>query len=341
MTYPATAAPKQPPPGAPDPLFASNEILEVTIRAPIEDLMRERPLDDDIDAQLIYNDAELGEVTLQIGVRTRGRYRHQKKVCRFSPLRLNFRKSETGNTLFANADKLKLVTHCNNRSSRYTQGLLREFIAYRIFNVMTDSSFRVRLLRVRYADTDEKAKVKERINFAFLIEHRDQLAERIGARVINIEKTSVASLDGAHTNLGSVFQYLIGNTDFSPIRGASGERCCHNYVLLAFDNGRQLSVPYDLDMSGFVNSPYATPNPRFDLSNVRSRLYRGRCLNNEHLDDSLQLYRDREAAILRLVTDLEQLDSRTRKSVTRYIGDFYRTINDPRKVEARIRDRCI
>lgn len=341
MAYPAISAPTQPPSGASVPLFASNEILEVTIRAPIEKLIHERPLDEDLDGELVYNDAELGEVTLNVGVRTRGRYRHQKRVCRFSPLRLNFKKSETGNTIFANSDKLKLVTHCRNRSRSYTQGLLREFIAYRIFNVITDLSFRVRLLHVRYVDTDEKARPKERTNFAFLIEHRDQLARRIGTDVLDIEKTSTSSLDGAHTNLGSVFQYLIGNTDFSPIRGADGERCCHNYELLTFDSGPQLAVPYDLDMSGFVGAPYAKPNPRFGLSSVRTRLYRGRCVNNEHLDDTLQLYRDRKSDIYGLVNELEQLSDSTRKKLTRYIDDFYKTIDDARRVDSRIRERCL
>jgi len=339
LAYPAMAAPKQPPAGVPDPLFASNEVLEVTIRAPFAALMRDRPDEEDMPAELTYDDAELGEVVLEIGVRTRGRFRRQKDICQFAPLRLNFRKGDTGKTVFSNIDKIKMVTHCRNRSDRYSQVVLREYLAYRIFNVITDRSFRVRLLQVNYVDADPEQ--RSRTNFAFLVEHRDQLAKRIGGKVLDVKKTSVASLDGAHMNLGSVFQYLIGNTDFSPIRAPEDKSCCHNYVLLAPENGPLLSVPYDLDMSGFVNAAHSAHNPRFRLRDVRSRLYRGRCVNNAYLDESLQTYRDRRSDIYGLVNGLQQLSKSTRKKLTRYIDDFYQTIDDERRVDSRIRNRCL
>ncbi len=327
------------PPANGDPLFADSGVLEITIEAPLTTIMRERPVDEELPGRLSYTDAALGEVTLDIGVRTRGRYRQQRRICPFAPLRLNFKKKATDETLFRKTDKVKLVTHCRDGSARYSQGLLREYLAYRIFNTITDKSFRVRLLQVTYVDTDaDRATSTE---FAFLIEHDERLAKRLDMNVMEVDSTAIDALDGAHTNLGSVFQYLIGNTDFSPILGAAGEHCCHNYVLLSGQDGPLFAVPYDLDMSGFVNAPHATPNPRFNIKNVRVRLYRGRCRNNEHLQQTLQAYRQRKQEIFELVSGLPQLDDSNEKKLTRYIDDFYKTIDDPRRTDSRLRDRCI
>lgn len=321
------------------PMFAANDVVEVTITAPIEEIMRVRSLEDEIDGTFSYRDAESGEeVTLEVGIRTRGRFRHDRKTCPFAPLRLNFRKSETADTLLDHSNKLKLVTHCRSRSERYEQAVLREYLAYRILNSVTDWSFRARLLRVRYVESSNEDEVET--SYAFLIEDDEQLAGRIGMKVDESPSTTIAALDGAHTNLVSVFQFLIGNTDFSPIKAMPGEPCCHNYILLKNDE-TQISVPYDFDISGIASPPHARPNPRFKLSNVKQRLYRGRCANNEHLENSLQTFRDRRASIYGLVANLDGMSSRAKKKTTRYIEEFYEIIDSPRLLERDIVTDCL
>ena len=120
------------------PLFTSNDLLEVTIRGPLTSIMDERSAAEDLAATLTYNDVEHGDVTVDIGVQARGRFRKQTRICRWAPLRLNFKKSKLDDTIFAGSDKMKLVTHCRNGSSRYTQAVLAEHLAYRIFNLVTD-----------------------------------------------------------------------------------------------------------------------------------------------------------------------------------------------------------
>jgi hypothetical protein len=319
------------------PLFRSHDVLEITINAPIRQLMRDRPDSEYLQGTLSYEDPEAGETTLDIGIRTRGRFRRQTEVCPFAPLRLNFRK--TKGTLFAKSDKLKMVTHCRSRSKVYTQAILKEYLAYRILNTLTENSFRVRLLRVTYFD-NEKNKVAD-TNYAFLIEHRDQLAKRIGREVSKAETTVVSALDGQETNISSVFQYIIGNTDFSPIKGVPGEPCCHNYVLMEGGEGKMLSIPYDFDVTGIVDAPYAVPNPRFRLRDVRQRMYRGRCVNNEYLDSTLQLFMDRKQAIYDLLDSVPGLNNRSIKKSRRYIDEFYATIESPKRVERYIVGKCL
>ena len=321
----------------PAPLFRSNDVLKVTINAPIRQIMRDRSDSEDTPGTLTYEDPEAGETTLDIGIRTRGRFRRQTDVCPFAPLRLNFRK--TKGTLFAKSDKLKLVTHCRSGSKIYTQTILKEYLAYRILNTLTENSFRVRLLRVTYVDSANGKDVDT--SYAFLIEHRNQLAKRIGREVSSAETTVVSALDGPETNISSLFQYMIGNTDFSPIKGVPGERCCHNYVLLKSGEDKLLSVPYDFDVTGIVDAPYAVPNPRFRLRNVKQRLYRGRCANNEYLETTMQLFRDRRSAIYGLLDTVPDLSGTNIKKVSRYLDEFYETIDSPKRVDRYIVDKCL
>ena len=320
-------------------LFSSNDVLEVTIRGPFSTIMRVRSVDEDQPATLTYSDPEAGDVSVELGIRTRGRFRHKEEVCPFAPLRLNFKKSAVKGTVFAGSDKLKLVTHCRNGATPYTQALLKEHLAYRILNQVTDNSFRVRMMRVTYVDSDRGD--RERTYLAFVIEHRDQLAERIGVAVNSRESAEIKLLNPVQINLGSVFQYLIANTDFSPIRAAPGETCCHNNVLFGDQDGDILPIPYDFDMSGIVNAPYAVPNPRFGLRNVRERLYRGRCVNNANITSSTNAFIARKQAILDLIANEENFTNGTRKKTLKFVNEFFATIEDPEKVQADLVQKCL
>lgn len=151
----------------------------------------------------------------------------------------------------------------------------------------------------------------------------------------------MGSLQADQLNLTSVFEFLIGNTDFSPIAGAAGDECCHNYILLGSGDVPLWAVPYDFDQSGFVDAPYAGPSPSLNIRNVRQRLYRGRCVNNEHVVASLQRFRDNEDAIYALVDGQQGLEPQVRKKITEYIDHFYVLIDDPRDVERQIISKCI
>ena len=319
-----------------DPLFASNDVLTVTISAPLNKVVRNRSTTDYESGtfQLVNTD---GTVTnLDVKIRARGNFRREE--CLHPPAWLNFRKSQVRGTVFENQDKLKLVVHCE-RSPRYEQFVLREYLAYRVLNELTNNSFRVRLLRVTYVDTEDNKENPPR--WAFLIEHKKRLAKRIERKPLNVERIHPTALDGDQLNLVSVFQYLIGNTDFSPIATAEGQTCCHNFVLLNDETRPVLPVPYDFDQSGFVDAPYAQPDPRFRIRTVRTRVYRGRCANNDRLPETLQQFREKHDAIYALIDEQQGLKTATRQSLINYVDDFYKRIYDPRTVSRRMVDRCI
>ncbi len=322
-----------------DPLFQDDDAIEVTITAPLKALTRERPDEDYLDGRIQYTGSDGNTMEFDVGIRTRGNYRRQAEICPFPPLRLNFKSSQTKGTLFHKQDKLKLVTHCRDNRNQYKQRVVREYLAYRILNILTDVSYRVRLLHVNYVDSANQNSIIEQ--YAFMIEHKDRLTRRTELSRIDVERTRVNELQAGYTNLVSVFHFMIGNTDFSPVAGAASETCCHNHDLFGRDGELYFSLPYDFDMAGVVDAPYAAPNPRFGLRNVQQRLYRGRCKNNEQLPASLKTFQDNRDEIFALLDTQEELAPKIQKKIVSYIEDFYAVIDNPRKVEKYLVKKCI
>jgi len=320
-------------------LFADATPLAVTITAPLTTLMEDRPDEEYLDGTFSFSADDGVERTVELKLRTRGNYRRGKDHCDFAPIRLNFPTQQLANTVFAGQDKLKLVTHCQTSRSYYEQLVLREYLAYRFLNVMTDKSFGVRLLEITYVDTDGAESFTKP---GFVIEDDDAVAERNGMTIVRIDGISSDELDARQQNLVHVFEYLIGNTEYSLFKAEPNMDCCHNSNLMSATEGAPFTpLPYDFDFAGLVNAPYAQPNPRYDLRNVRQRLYKGLCKNNDLLPDTLQLYLAKKSAIYGVVNELELLSSRSRRDVSNYLDSFFDRISKPKSVRGRFIEKCI
>ena len=321
--------------GTPDPLFQDDAALRVEITAPFSRLINERPKDREFQGSFSFEGPNGAMTELDLKVRARGKFRHTN--CDFPPLYLNFKRSQVEGTLFDQQNKLKMVVHCKD-SGRYQQSVLREYLAYRILNSLTDQSFQLRLLDVTYVDSEGRR--PRMVRSAYLIEHENRLAARLGMQRMNIFPDAVGAIQADHLNLTSIFQYLIGNTDFSPILGSQSE-CCHNYSLFGTQDGPLLAIPYDFDMSGFVNTPYAMPDDGLGIDNVRQRLYQGFCENNRHVEASVTEFSQARDTLYALVAGLRQLEPTVRERLAGYMDGFYDTIGDPKAVKREILDRCI
>lgn len=321
----------------PTPLFDSDDMLHVRIEAPFDVIKRERSVDEEEPGKFFYRDASGANVELDVGIRARGHFRRQPEVCSFPPLRLNFKKSQVEGTLFEGQNKLKLATNCNMNKFRYEQAILAEYAAYRILNILTDISFRVRLLRIRFADPGGE----ELFNgYGMLIEHKNSVGLRIGAPPMTVESTPLSSLDLDHLNLVTVFQYLVGNTDFAATSGAAGQPCCHNHELFGAEGEMRYSVPYDFDMAGLVNAPYAIPNPQLRLKSVEQRYYRGFCANNERLPATLEFIESKREDIETLIRELPAIGDSKRSDMLKYIDGYYRSVSNDRGVKNNLVKRC-
>ena len=318
-------------------LFDSHEILEVQIEAPLSTFSRERSDVNYLDGTFSYTD-ELGESrSFDLKLRARGRYRRQKKTCSFPPIRLNFKTGQVEGTVLDGEDKLKLVTHCRSKGDRNEQFVLREYMTYRILQILTDKSFRTRLLRITYINSERDG--ESMTKYGFVIEDDDSVGERLGLTVPDRRSLKYEELDAKQTNLVNLYQYLIGNTDYSLIRGPADDNCCHNSV--PFSDGNTISpIPYDFDFSGIVNAPYAEPNPDLPIRSVKTRLYRGRCSNSEHLSGSIAYIKSKQAEIFALLDEIGGFNRTSHQSVTRYLNNFFEEISKPKSIEKRFIKRC-
>ena len=323
---------------ATDALFADHSVLNVNITAPFQQMARDRSEAPEYSqGTLSFVDSSGASVQLDIRIRPRGKSRRDRDVCRFPPLRLNFRKQQVEGTLFANQNVLKLVTHCQSSKS-FDRYVLKEYLAYRIFNLLSDVSFKVKLLKVTYTDSDGKRKPYERQ--AFFIEHKKRLAARTGMAVADVEEQIDADrLEPVQASIAELFQYLISNTDYSFIAPPPGDRCCHNAVLLEGGDSGYLPVPFDLDRTGIVDPPSALPDENLRQSSVRDRLFRGFCRDPTYQAASLALLREQRGAIEALYENQEGLTKGDVKTALRYIDSFYRIIDSDRDRERRLKCR--
>jgi hypothetical protein len=314
------------------PLFSRNEVINARLAGPLAPLMRE--VEEPVEMSFVFS---LDGIDHDIKVRLRGKSR--LRVCKLKPVRLNFRKSEIGATLLVGQDKLKLVVPCE-WSSRAEKDLLEEYLAYRIFNLLTPMSYRVRLLRIEFVDTGDKPDGVAKQRHAFVIEPVDQLADRIDARPSSSAEISLGRLDPQHAALVYVFQYLVANTDWSMVSATGKSRCCHNGTILE-RNDRLFYVPYDFDLAGLVNAPYAEPAPELKLRSVKRRRYRGFCTDRQTLADAVHLASSQQEAISELIQALPVLTDRDKKRRTAYLGAFFEEAANPDKLIQRFEDWCI
>jgi len=318
-----------------NPLFAEHSALRLTLEGPFTLLRQTAAEREDQDGRLTYREPDGRAVTLDAELRVRGRSR--LALCDFPPLRLDFKRGQVGGTVFAGQNLLKLVTLCRD-SPEYRIYLAKEYGIYLAFNALTGSSFRVRWAEIDYVDTAGQ----RRETFtapAFLIEHEDELAARTGMQVRESESLDLADLDARHTALLSLFQFMIGHTDWSVLQGPPGEPCCHNGIPLQAADGHLTVVPYDFDQAGIIDAEYASPAVGLPIRSVRRRLYRGFCAFNGELGAAIAQFNGARAPVVAALTG-ERLSERQRARSAGYLAEFYEIINDPLRRETDLFERC-
>jgi hypothetical protein len=321
---------------AADPLFETNTLLEIRLEGPFKAIAR----DDDPDPLPRPGVFVLGDLRLDVELAPRGKSRRLREKCKFPPLWVNFDKAALEGTVLAGQNKLKLVTHCESLTGKETAGadeLWLEYLAYRFMNLISDQSFRVRPLRITYVESGDD---EENPHPGFFIEHKKRLSDRLGMPVSDLHSISPSTLVPAPSQDVELYQLMIGNTDFSMIRGPQDDdSCCHNLILME-QGGQFLPIPYDFDISGLVDPRHAVPAEGLPIKRVTQRLYRGFCRDPQILEASIAKFLANEAAIMQLVAEQPGLDDRRRKKATDFVGGFFEILKDPKKRKREIEDDC-
>jgi hypothetical protein len=316
-------------------LFSSDEPLVMRLEAPLRKVFASRD-DPQYQAARIELDGVRGE-PLSIDLRIRVRGKSRIEACRFPPLLLNFPSEQPEGSPFAGENRLKLVTHCLDNPD-HEQHVQLERRIYLALDLLAAASLRTRAVKISYFDSDRGREIVDRRGF--LIEDEERFAARLGFTAVAVERVDRTLYDPNALAMLDVFQYFIGNTDWSALEGPAGDTCCHNVVPFARSDGVLLPVPYDFDAAGLVEAPYALPDERLPIQSVRQRLYRGGCRELVDLEPVFAVFTARRDALTALFTTDTGLPERAAARARAYIDDFYAVLADDSKAEREFRRNC-
>ncbi len=298
-------------------LFDSDEALQITLKGSIQALLNNRGTAPQYFPFLIClpgNDSNINEIPIL--VKTRGHFRRLEDHCINPPLLIKFLKnSQHSSSIFKEQNKLKLVTPCVEDDY-----VIREWLVYKLYNILTPKSFKVRLVKLTLYDKGSNKYFST--SYGFFIEDAKQLAKRNKMHELE-KKLKPQQLQSDDFLLMTVFQYLIANTDWSI-------QYLQNIKLIVEDSMMlPIAVPYDFDQAGIVNAPYAQPAEELKMSSIRERRYRGYCLQDfQSLLPVMEKFKKYKSKIYELYTSCNLLSTRYKKNTIQFLDKFYAILND-------------
>ncbi len=298
--------------------FASDELLQMTLSFDAKAFLRTRNKPEYLDATLTLKLGETNSLSQQIKIKARGEMR--RTYCAFPPVMLKFKGNGNDSGRIQGKGTLKLVTHCNPTAS-FEGNVLKEYLIYRMFNLVTPYSFKTRLVRMKYVDINKPEKAFT--SFGILLENEDRMAERNQAvliKALNATQKDMVSLDMARI---AVFNYMVGNTDWSvPYQ--------HNIRIMKSmeaPSDKAIPVVYDFDYSGLVNAIYAAPFEELPIKDVTERYYLGLCGQEKELNTVIDEFTGLKDGFMNIISSFEYLSKSEKKSVLYYINSFYESRN--------------
>jgi hypothetical protein len=299
-------------------LFESDEVLDITLSGDVRKLLNDRTSKTPqyYSLRLAYRNNDSTVTSIPLEAKTRGHFRRLKENCYYPPILLHFSKNDTvRSSIFKESYKLKLAMPCQGE-----QFIIHEWLVYKLYNLITPKSFRARLVRVKL--DEGKNKKPATAFYGMLLEEEQQMAKRNGAIAINKKLRPEQTETNSFLTM-AVFEYLIGNTDWSI-------QYLQNIKLIAADsNVVPVPVPYDFDMSGLVNTPYAKPAEELNMSSVRQRRYRGYCLQDiKRFDEVIAQFNQLKKDIYGIFTNCPLLDMKYINATVKFFDEFYATINN-------------
>lgn len=314
-----------------DDFFLKEEPITLTLKFDIKAYQKTRISEAYQDAELIYQIDDSISITHKVKLKTRGEYR--KKFCTIPPFWLNIKKSNIPSNDLDGIRKVKVVTHCKN-SDRFSDYLMKEYLVYKLYNIISPYSFRVRLIRVIYVDTGRDNKITE--NWAFALEPEKLLAERLDARAIENDRLAMATVNCDVLDRLALFQYMIGNADYS-ITGR------HNIKIIRLHGEGPIGnipIPYDFDYTGIVNTSYATPGENLGLANVRERYFLGPCRDEAVHQKVVEELKGHKQELLDVLEQCELLSIRQKIYAVKYIESYFSEAEASKFIEWNLKSTC-
>lgn len=323
-------------------LFDSHDVLELTMPVDFDSLCRpsEDPECDYAPTVFEYVNANGEQVSLPISIKRRDGWRAMQTNCQVPTIFVRFSDEDTAGTLFEGQPTLALTSHCGkgidpDRSrtlpDEFESYVGNEYLGYRMFNLVTDVSLRVRFIKITYANPGDPR--RDFTRNGFFAEHFETLAERMGAQLMPATHFDPASLDMNAADQVALFNFMVGNTDWSIEKQ-------ENVFLLRFPDGRDVPVLYDLDMCGLVNPHYASPADNVPIKKVKHRYYMGYCHADTDWDALFTKFSGLEEDIMTMLVTSPGLGRGDRRESGAYLDSFFDTMDSFEARNTRIIERC-
>jgi hypothetical protein len=288
------------------------EVLEMELLTDLDALTDETQNREYQPAQIRFTNVTDFPAEWTLKVKARGKFRY--RVCDFPPLKLNFKKGDLSDAGMPEFDTYKLVTHCLENEKEARDNIMREYLAYRLYNAITDQSFRVQLVRITYRDHFEPDRSEER--WGILIESTAEMVQRLGGEEVELLNQPVEAFDARAEQQMSFFQHMIGNTDFDL-------RMVRNVKLVKMADGKLVPVPYDFDFSLLVNAPYALPNNNVGQYRLEDRVYLGFERTTEEIRYMQKFFELQRPNLEVLVRNATYVNRSNRQYVLGLLDDYF------------------
>lgn len=254
--------------------------------------------------------------TTPVKIKARGKFR--RRICDFPPLKIKLQEEVIEGIEVGNYRTFKLVSHCQNdyASKEY---VLKEYLAYQLYQQLTNQSFRTQLVEITYLDQGQELPKLKR--YGILIEDTDELEDRLGADHCDCGFQGPTKPSQEAAARLALFQLMIGNNDWDFL--------AHRNIKVLQDRNdqHQIPVPYDFDFSALVSPPYAFPNPSYPVSSIYDRVMLGNDLSQESIDKAIQLFKQKEKAIFATIKNLKGLYPEDKTMIRSYIRNFYKLLD--------------
>ena len=210
--------------------------------------------------------------------------------------------------------------------------MIKELLAYKIYEIISPYHFETKIISINLNE-ERGNKTLNHDLIGFLIQDNKKLAAVNGGEIVK-RRIHPNAQDPISATRNDLFQYMIGNTDYSLAYQ-------HNEKLF-YINKKFVPVPYDFDMAGIVNASYAVvseiKNKALPISKVTVRLYRGFDRDEKVIQEVRQEYIDKETEIYRIVDQYEHYfkDPKEFKEAKNYLMGFFKVIKDDDKFQSRI-----
>ncbi len=296
----------------------SDRFTEIRVKTDMAQLIENKKTSDKYqDGKFTFERSKKVTQTLPVKIKCRGRYRRMK--CDFPPLKLKFKKNDLAAHGLNEFNELKLVTHCINEKEKSKDLILREYLVYKLYNILTPGSFRAQLVKVNYLNT--KKKPKKIKGWGILVEDSDELAYRMGGKKYNKMGIPPEYFNKEQEKITALFNYMIGNADWSLMMS-------RNVEFIKFSETDIAVVPYDFDFAGLVNAPYALPNSDLGQKTIKDRIYLGAEAPAAEMRPVFQHFIKNKDALMATIDSNPLLKANSKEDMKAYLQSFFDLIED-------------